>query len=80
MHIHADSLKITSHLLGHLEPGGDVFCLGVTFIQVLLDKSPPTGPRTTSTPGQIYALLGHMLLGGIFVEGCRTIEDSLLLG
>lgn len=44
-------------------PRGDVFCLGVTFIQVLLDKSPPTGPRTTSTPG------------GIFVEGCRTIED-----
>lgn len=44
-------------------PRGDVFCLGVTFIQVLLDKSPPTGPRTTTTPG------------GIFVEGCRTIED-----
>lgn len=44
-------------------PRGDVFCLGVTFIQVLLDKSPPTGPRTTATPG------------GIFVEGCQTIQD-----
>jgi len=44
-------------------PRGDIFCLGVTMIQVLLDKSPPLGPRTTSTPG------------GIFVEGCQTIQD-----
>eukprot|EP00933_Yihiella_yeosuensis_P010639 TRINITY_DN11737_c0_g1_i1.p1 TRINITY_DN11737_c0_g1~~TRINITY_DN11737_c0_g1_i1.p1 ORF type:complete len:621 (+),score=115.38 TRINITY_DN11737_c0_g1_i1:39-1865(+) len=44
-------------------PRGDVFCLGVTFLQVLIDKMPPTGPRTTATPG------------GIFVEGCQTVQD-----
>lgn len=44
-------------------PRGDIFCLGVTLIQVLLGKSPPQGPRTTTTPG------------GIFVEGCQTIRD-----
>jgi len=44
-------------------PKGDVFCLGVTMIQVFLGKMPPTGPRTTSTPG------------GIFVEGCQTVQD-----
>eukprot|EP00931_Biecheleriopsis_adriatica_P038214 TRINITY_DN21911_c0_g1_i2.p1 TRINITY_DN21911_c0_g1~~TRINITY_DN21911_c0_g1_i2.p1 ORF type:complete len:644 (+),score=127.87 TRINITY_DN21911_c0_g1_i2:174-1934(+) len=44
-------------------PRGDVFAMGVMFIQVLLGKSPPLGPRTTTTPG------------GIFVEGCQTIQD-----
>jgi len=44
-------------------PRGDIFCMGVTMFQVLLSKSPPLGPRTTATPG------------GIFVEGCQTIQD-----
>lgn len=44
-------------------PKGDIFCLGVTLLQVLTGKSPPLGDRTTATPG------------GIFIEGCRTVQD-----
>jgi len=44
-------------------PKGDVFSMGVTMMQVICDKIPPTGARTVRTPG------------GIFVEGCRTLED-----
>lgn len=44
-------------------PKGDVFSMGVSVIQIITDKMPPTGARTTATPG------------GIFVEGCRTVED-----
>jgi len=44
-------------------PKGDVFSMGVCVIQIIIDKIPPTGARTTATPG------------GIFVEGCRTVDD-----
>lgn len=46
-------------------PRGDIFSMGVVMMQVIIDKIPPTGARTISTPG------------GIFVEGCMTIQDIL---
>lgn len=46
-------------------PRGDIFSMGVTIMQVVIDKIPPTGARTISTPG------------GIFVEGCLTIQDIM---
>jgi len=46
-------------------PRGDIFSLGVTIMQVMVDKIPPTGPRSITTPG------------GIFVEGCMTIKDIM---
>lgn len=48
---------------GKWYPRGDVFSMGVTIIQLILDKVPPVGTRTSSTPG------------GIFVEGCQTVQD-----
>lgn len=47
-------------------PKGDTFSMGVCIIQMMLDKIPPQGARTNVTPG------------GIFVEGCTTLEDILL--
>merc|ERR1712232_152480 len=44
-------------------PKGDVFSLGVSMLQVLTCKVPPTGPRNKTTPG------------GIFIEGCTTLDD-----
>lgn len=46
-------------------PRGDIFSLGVTIMQVMTDKIPPTGARNINTPG------------GIFVEGCLTIQDIM---
>uniref|UniRef100_A0A7S2C446 Protein kinase domain-containing protein n=1 Tax=Alexandrium andersonii TaxID=327968 RepID=A0A7S2C446_9DINO len=46
-------------------PRGDIFSMGVTIMQVVIDKIPPTGARTIHTPG------------GIFVEGCLTIQDIM---
>jgi len=46
-------------------PRGDIFSMGVTIMQVMTDKIPPTGARTIHTPG------------GIFVEGCLTIQDIM---
>jgi len=46
-------------------PRGDIFSMGVTIMQVVTDKIPPTGARTVHTPG------------GIFVEGCLTIQDIM---
>jgi len=46
-------------------PRGDIFCMGVCMIQMVLDKIPPQGARTNLTPG------------GIFIEGCITIEDIM---
>lgn len=44
-------------------PRGDCFSMGVAMIQLLTDKVPPQGARTTATPG------------GIFIEGCMTVQD-----
>lgn len=44
-------------------PRGDVFAMGVTLLQVVIDKMPPLGARTIRTPG------------GIFIEGCLTVQD-----
>lgn len=46
-------------------PRGDIFSMGVVIIQVMCDKIPPLGARTVATPG------------GIFVEGCLTIQDIM---
>lgn len=46
-------------------PRGDIFSMGVTIFQVMADKIPPQGARTVATPG------------GIFVEGCLTIQDIM---
>merc|ERR1711970_656344 len=47
-------------------PTGDVFSLGVVILQVMIDKSPPTGPRDQGSPG------------GIFVEGCANVREIFL--
>lgn len=46
-------------------PRGDIFSMGVVIMQVLIDKIPPSGPRTTATPG------------GIFIEGCATMKEII---
>jgi len=48
---------------GRWFPRGDLFSMGVSLLQVFIDKVAPTGSRTLKTPG------------GIFIEGCATIED-----
>jgi len=46
-------------------PRGDIFSMGVVIMQVLIDKIPPSGPRTATTPG------------GIFIEGCATMKEII---
>mmetsp|Transcript_49475 Transcript_49475/g.115717 ORF Transcript_49475/g.115717 Transcript_49475/m.115717 type:complete len:672 (-) Transcript_49475:108-2123(-) len=48
---------------GQWSPRGDVFSMGVTLFQVIIDKVAPTGSRKKSTPG------------GIFIEGCTTMKQ-----